>query len=36
MTSAGPLEEMLDESWFAEQMDHNEGFGTIDKSKKPR
>ncbi|XP_037603168.1 DNA replication ATP-dependent helicase/nuclease DNA2 [Sebastes umbrosus] len=35
-TSACPVEEMLDESWFAEQMDHNEGLGTEDKPKKPR
>ncbi|XP_047437501.1 DNA replication ATP-dependent helicase/nuclease DNA2 isoform X2 [Mugil cephalus] len=36
LTSAGPTEEMLDESWFAEQMDDNEGLVTEDKSKKPR
>ncbi|KAI3377816.1 hypothetical protein L3Q82_008954 [Scortum barcoo] len=33
-TSACPVEEMLDEGWFTEQMDHNEGSLTKDKSKK--
>ncbi len=36
MTSACPVEEALDESWFAEQMDRDEGLVTEDKSKKPR
>ncbi|XP_070763238.1 DNA replication ATP-dependent helicase/nuclease DNA2 [Enoplosus armatus] len=34
MPSACPVEEMLDESWFVEQMD--EGLVTEDKSRKPR
>ncbi|XP_060895987.1 DNA replication ATP-dependent helicase/nuclease DNA2 [Labrus mixtus] len=36
MTSACPDEEELDESWFADQMDHNEGpvRGTEEKPKK--
>ncbi|XP_054475788.1 DNA replication ATP-dependent helicase/nuclease DNA2 [Anoplopoma fimbria] len=34
--SSCPVEEMLDESWFAEQMDHNEGPVKDDKPKKPR
>ncbi|XP_068443578.1 DNA replication ATP-dependent helicase/nuclease DNA2 isoform X2 [Clinocottus analis] len=36
MTSLCPGEDMLDESWFTEQMDHSEGLVTDDKSKKPR
>lgn len=35
MTSACPVDETLDESWFAEQMD-NEGLVKEDKFKKPR
>ncbi|XP_026234301.1 DNA replication ATP-dependent helicase/nuclease DNA2 [Anabas testudineus] len=34
-SSASPVEEQLDENWFAEHMDHNEGLVTEDKSKKP-
>ncbi|XP_049421116.1 DNA replication ATP-dependent helicase/nuclease DNA2 [Epinephelus fuscoguttatus] len=33
--SACPVEERLDESWFAEQMDHNEGLVKEHQSKKP-
>ncbi|KAK9542627.1 hypothetical protein VZT92_000471 [Zoarces viviparus] len=36
VTSSGPVEELLDESWFAEQMDHSEVLVTDDKSKKAR
>ncbi|XP_068587225.1 DNA replication ATP-dependent helicase/nuclease DNA2 isoform X1 [Cebidichthys violaceus] len=36
VTSSGPVEELLDESWFTEQMDHSEGLVTDDKSKKSR
>ncbi|XP_069030561.1 DNA replication ATP-dependent helicase/nuclease DNA2 [Embiotoca jacksoni] len=36
MTSACPVEERLDESWFAEQMNYNEDPRTEDKSKKNR
>ncbi|XP_044065123.1 DNA replication ATP-dependent helicase/nuclease DNA2 [Siniperca chuatsi] len=35
MMSACPVEERLDESWFADQMDHNQGLVTEKKSKKP-
>ncbi|XP_034385404.1 DNA replication ATP-dependent helicase/nuclease DNA2 [Cyclopterus lumpus] len=34
ITSLCPVEDMLDESWFAEQMDHSEGLVKDDKSKK--
>ncbi|KAM7423902.1 hypothetical protein PAMA_000323 [Pampus argenteus] len=36
MASTFPEEEMMDESWFAEQMDPSEGLVTEDKSKKNR
>lgn len=36
MESACPVEEMMDDSWFAEHMDLSEGLGTEDKSKKKR
>ena len=36
MTSACPVEEKFDESWFADFMDENEGFVPEVKSKKPR
>ncbi|XP_031702307.1 DNA replication ATP-dependent helicase/nuclease DNA2 isoform X2 [Anarrhichthys ocellatus] len=36
VTSSGPVEDLLDESWFAEQMDHSECLVTDDKSKKAR
>ncbi|XP_035007188.2 DNA replication ATP-dependent helicase/nuclease DNA2 [Hippoglossus stenolepis] len=36
MTSACPVEEKLDESWFADFMDENEGLVPEVKSKKPR
>ncbi|XP_029284528.1 LOW QUALITY PROTEIN: DNA replication ATP-dependent helicase/nuclease DNA2 [Cottoperca gobio] len=36
MTSGCPVEEKLGESWFDEQMDHNEGLVTEAKSQKPR
>ncbi|XP_078107030.1 DNA replication ATP-dependent helicase/nuclease DNA2-like [Sander vitreus] len=35
-TGMASVDDTLDESWFAEQMDHNEGLVTEDKSKKPR
>ncbi|XP_028459168.1 DNA replication ATP-dependent helicase/nuclease DNA2 isoform X2 [Perca flavescens] len=35
-TGLASVDERLDESWFAEQMDHNEGLVTEDKSKKKR
>ncbi|XP_038557223.1 DNA replication ATP-dependent helicase/nuclease DNA2 [Micropterus salmoides] len=35
MMSACAVEERLDESWFTEQMDHNEGLDSGNKSKKP-
>ncbi|XP_070820257.1 DNA replication ATP-dependent helicase/nuclease DNA2 [Chaetodon trifascialis] len=35
-SAACAVEEKLDESWFADQMDHEEGLVTADKSKKPR
>ncbi|XP_055363244.1 DNA replication ATP-dependent helicase/nuclease DNA2 isoform X2 [Betta splendens] len=34
-SSACPVDEQLDENWFAEQMDHNDDRVTEDKSKKP-
>ncbi|XP_023251041.1 DNA replication ATP-dependent helicase/nuclease DNA2 [Seriola lalandi dorsalis] len=36
MTSACPMEEMVDESWFAEHMDDKERRVTEDKFKNPR
>ncbi|XP_041793054.1 DNA replication ATP-dependent helicase/nuclease DNA2 isoform X2 [Chelmon rostratus] len=36
MSAVCAVDERLDESWFAEQMDDNEGLVTGDKSKKPR
>ncbi|XP_028258296.1 DNA replication ATP-dependent helicase/nuclease DNA2 isoform X2 [Parambassis ranga] len=35
MPPACPIEEMLDESWFAEHMDPTEDFGRKEKSKQP-
>ncbi|XP_076582041.1 DNA replication ATP-dependent helicase/nuclease DNA2 [Chaetodon auriga] len=35
-SAACAVEEKLDESWFADQMDHDEGLVTVEKSKKPR
>uniref|UniRef100_UPI0037E76A1C DNA replication ATP-dependent helicase/nuclease DNA2 n=1 Tax=Semicossyphus pulcher TaxID=241346 RepID=UPI0037E76A1C len=34
-TSACPVDEALDDSWFADQMDQSEGLITENKSKKP-
>ncbi|XP_019954414.2 DNA replication ATP-dependent helicase/nuclease DNA2 [Paralichthys olivaceus] len=36
MTSACSMEEKLDDSWFAEFMDDNEGFVPEERSRKPR
>ena len=36
MTSSGPVEEMVDDSWFDDLMDKNEGLVIEEKSKKPR
>lgn len=36
MTSACPVEEGLDESWFTDQMDHDGVLVTQEKPKKPR
>ncbi|XP_044202740.1 DNA replication ATP-dependent helicase/nuclease DNA2 isoform X1 [Thunnus albacares] len=36
VASACCVEEMMDENWFAEQMDTSEGLNTEDKSKKTR
>ncbi|XP_034080188.1 DNA replication ATP-dependent helicase/nuclease DNA2 isoform X1 [Gymnodraco acuticeps] len=36
MTSSGPAEEMVDDSWFDDLMDNKEGLVIEEKSKKPR